>query len=61
MKKILFPFALALLLFASCNNDENETGTDNDLIPATFSADISLTRASLSTWDPDDAIGISVL
>ena len=59
MKKILFPFALASLLFASCSNDE--TGTDNDLIPATFSADISLTRASLSTWDPDDAIGIYML
>lgn len=61
MKKILFPFALASLLFASCSNDENETGTDNDRIPATFSADISLTRASLSTWDPDDAIGIYML
>lgn len=61
MKKILFTFALASLLFASCSNDENVTGTDNDRIPATFSADISLTRASLSTWDPDDAIGIYML
>ena len=61
MKNILFPFALASLLLASCSNDENETGTDNNLIPATFSADISLTRASLSAWDPDDAIGIYML
>ncbi len=53
MKKILFPFALASLLFASCSNDENETGIDNNRIPATFSADISLPCASLSTWNPD--------
>ena len=61
MKKILFPFALTLLLFASCNNDENETGTDNGRTPATFSADIRPPRASLSTWDPADAIGIYML
>lgn len=61
MKKILFLSALASLLFASCNNDEHETGTENNRIPATFSADISLTCAPHTTWDPDDAIGIYML
>lgn len=29
MKKLFIPFALALLMFASCGNDENENGEDN--------------------------------
>lgn len=61
MKRILFPFAVATLMLASCSNDENENGTANDRIPATFSADITQTRASVSTWDANDAIGIYML
>lgn len=59
MKRSTIPFALAALMLTACSHDENPD--TNTPIAATFTAGINLTRASVSTWDAGDAIGIYML
>ena len=56
MKQSAIPFALAALMLTACSHDENPD--TNNPVAATFTAGINLTRASVSTWDAGDAIGI---
>ena len=58
MKTRFFALATLVLALAACNNDnENLNG---DPVAAQFTADIALaTRASGTTWDNGDRIGIT--
>lgn len=61
MKNSLLPLALTALLFVSCDNtDDNIPGTDDTRVPADITAGIT-TRATVSEWEPNDAIGVYML
>lgn len=61
MKNSLLPLALTALLFVSCDNtDDNIPGADDTRVPADITAGIT-TRATVSEWEADDAIGIYML
>lgn len=53
--------SLAVVLFAACSTDENVPQVNDELTPATFTAGITQTRASGTSWDANDAIGIYML
>lgn len=61
MKRAIFLSAIAITMLTACNNDENGTN-GNDNRQATFFATIDgqrATRAYDTSWNADDAIGIS--
>lgn len=60
MYKNLLIIATATLL-ASCGNDKDEPQTDDNRIPADFTASITQPRSTLSKWETNDAIGIYML